>query len=260
MSRDERTRREREREPSSGGPTLLAPQARRPAQAAESLAFPSSASSRSLASSSHRSKRRTCDEAPITSSAPTSRIVSSTGAGGLDGRARRTSTRTDDGAQRVSGSHRSVSTGTPLTRQGSAGVARQPAASLRPSQPDRRWEHVERARRPTSGDESASESGHSALSNFAPHLDRPTRDSGTQATLRDATGSPLRTWARWMRNSGKATFLRPAVVAIALLVKLAVGLGGYSGQSVLALPPQALDADPELPACRSSSPASPRRL
>lgn len=246
LAPDERSRARRE---SSAGPPLLAPQARRP----DSAAFPSSTSSRSLASSNRsgrehgRDRDRSHEDTvtfPSTGAAPrtNSRVVSSAALEPAPARTRRTSTRTEDG-QRVATSLRSVSTGTPLNRQNSGGAF---AAALKPTtlKPDRRWEHLDaqtlanrasatKASRslrsgPTSGDESASESGQSALSNFVPTTGRPTRARGS--TPRDVTNSPLRTWARWMRNSGKSQWLVPTVVAVALLVKFAVGLGSYSGQ------------------------------
>ncbi|KAL8276265.1 hypothetical protein RQP46_011339 [Phenoliferia psychrophenolica] len=128
--------------------------------------------------------------------------------------------------------------GTPLNRQGGGGafVVPKPSKTI-----DRRWAVLDAAalasrsakssRRSDrdGGDESASESGASALSNFLPPGGRAKAAPGTTATPRDLTSSPLRTWARWMRNSGKSSWFIPVLVAVALLVKFAVGLGGYSG-------------------------------
>lgn len=48
--------------------------------------------------------------------------------------------------------------------------------------------------------------------------------------LGDKYDSPLRRWLRWMSRSGLSAWSLPVGLAAVLVVKAAVGLGGFSGK------------------------------
>lgn len=148
----------------------------------------------------------------------------------------------------VTGSVRSVSTGTPFTRHRTTGKdAFQPFSHLDATTPVNIAPGSQRSRlssrvkatntsRKGGGDESASESGASVLSAFLGpgREERPLKKEGGDSAKRRQTNSPLRAWARWMTKSGKEGFAMAAVVGVVLLVKCLVSLGSYSGLFVFA--------------------------
>lgn len=119
---------------------------------------------------------------------------------------------------------------------------------------------VHSSRRETTGGDTASESGFSVLSAFRPgNQQQALGDKERRRASRDHTDSPLRRWARWSGQRQSVVGALGLSLALVVLIKWCISLGGYSGSSSCWRHCRKATIDPHTPRRRQHSPVT-RRL